>query len=132
LPIEIENFDHGTWVRYVGFVPPSEFIEAANRVAGDPKLATFQFVLFDLSAMDTDSTWALTPEVTATVGEHNRSLDIDRSHIRRIGFVASSDKLFGQCKVFAEKYIFSPNAEVRLFRSVTPALAWVKAGADSP
>jgi hypothetical protein len=126
MPIELENSEFTTWVRYVGFVPPREFIEAMDRIAHDPFHDKRRNLMIDLTGMDSDSIWALTPDMTNYLGAHNHTLDVERRNLRKMAFVSDSQKLLDLSKLYADKYTLSPNAEVRLFRSLPPAWAWFR------
>jgi hypothetical protein len=125
MPYEIEKHPGGLTVRYHGFVGPQDFLQSQGQLETDPDGPQRRFLVCDFSDMDSDSIWALTPDITDVVGKRHLRVKRDRSAMEKVALVTTSEKIKEQCQRFIETYMVSPNASVRYFTTTASAWSWI-------
>tara|TARA_R110001592_G_scaffold63417_2_gene194138 strand:+ start:166 stop:552 length:387 start_codon:yes stop_codon:yes gene_type:complete len=125
MPFEFKEYDKGLFVRYFGFVPPSDFFESRVAIRALPNHDKFEYALCDFSDMDADCIWSMTREMADSVGERDADVPSNQDGFRKMAMVAQNQKVLELLEYYVGHYQSAPNAEYRLFRSVQQAWAWI-------
>lgn len=125
MPFEFKEQDNGIFVRYFGFVSPSDLFSSREVIRALPNHAKFEFALCDFTDMDADCIWAMTTEIAEAVGKRNNSPQSEQRALRKLALVSPSQKIIELLEMYAENYKSVPTAETRIFRSLPQARAWV-------
>jgi len=126
MPFEFKEHDKGLFIRYFGFVVPSDYFDSRKEIASLPHQPAFEFVICDFTDMDTDCIWAMTRGISDTVGKRDAEIPRNQDALRKLALVSPSQKILDLLQYYVKNYQRAPNAEARTFRLLSQAWAWVK------
>jgi hypothetical protein len=126
MPFEFKEHDKGLFIRYFGFVTPSDYFDSRKEIASLPHQPTFEFVVCDFTDMDADSIWAMTRDISDAVGKRDAEVPRNQDALRKLALVSPSQKILDLLEYYVKHYQRAPNAEARTFRLPSQAWSWVR------
>ena len=99
MPFEFKEHDKGLFIRYFGFVAPSDYFDSRKAIASLPHQPAFEFVICDFTDMNTDCIWAMTRGISDTVGKRDAEIPRNQDALRKLALVSPSQKILDLLQV---------------------------------